>query len=49
MAKVIAIENNKGGTGKTTTCASLGVGLANRGKKVLLMVLLIICISRILN
>ena len=37
MAKVIAIANNKGGTGKTTTCASLGVGLANRGKRVLLI------------
>lgn len=37
MSKVIAICNQKGGVGKTTTTASLGVALANHGKNVLLV------------
>ena len=35
--KVICFANNKGGSGKSTTCANVGYSLAGSGKKVLLI------------
>ena len=37
MCKVIAISSNKGGVAKTTSTLNLGIGLARKGKKVLLI------------
>lgn len=37
MCKVFTIANQKGGVGKSVTTASLGIGLARQGKRVLLI------------
>ena len=37
MCKVIAVSNQKGGVGKTVSCVNLGIGLAQEGKKGLLI------------
>ena len=37
VASTIGIVNQKGGTGKTTSCVNLGIDLAHEGKKVLLV------------
>ena len=36
--KIIAFANNKGGSGKSTTCSNVGYGMTLLGKRVLLTI-----------
>ena len=37
MSEVIVVTSGKGGVGKTTTAANIGIGLAQLGKKVVMV------------
>ena len=37
MARIVVVTSGKGGVGKTTTTANIGVGLAKAGKKVIVV------------
>ena len=37
MARIIVVTSGKGGAGKTTSSAAIGIGLASKGHKVVLI------------
>ncbi len=44
MARIIVVTSGKGGVGKTTSSAAIATGLAQKGRKTVVIVLISACV-----